>query len=329
MQALKQSRSSDAISAGVRTPASRERAAHVERRLAFKDFEPHAVFLEQERSNSSSILEILTVLLRNGECPWRCIYCDLWKETTLTTVSAGAIAAQIDYALRQPGAATAKQIKIYNAGSFFDPKAIPCSDHPKIVHRLKRFERAIVECHPAFAARAPEFRQALEDTELEVAMGLEVADDALLARLQKRMTLSSFRAAAALLQRNGIALRAFVMVKPPFVRSEPEALTLATRSIDFAFECGAQVITLIPARFGPERLNALAAAGEFAPPALATTEQAFDYGLSRAAGRVFVDLWDAANFRACMGCRSQRVERLRAMNLGQAVLPPIHCSCAT
>ena len=86
-------------------------------------------------------------------------------------------------------------------------------------------------------------------------MGLEIADDEILAKLNKRMTLAMFRRAAEFLTSHGIAMRAFVMVKPPFVRTEADALEFARRSIDFAFECGAGVVSVIPARFGPAALD--------------------------------------------------------------------------
>src|SRR5688572_33489210 len=106
-------------------------------------FKPHAVFAERERSDSGKNVPVLTVLLTNRECPWRCLMCDLWKNTLTESVPPGAIPAQIDYALRElkvpeqtPGAkmfpSRVPQIKLYNSGSFFDPRAIPPEDHPEI-----------------------------------------------------------------------------------------------------------------------------------------------------------------------------------------------------
>ncbi|HEY0550181.1 MAG TPA: radical SAM protein, partial [Verrucomicrobiae bacterium] len=214
-----------------------------ETRRAIDASRPHAYFVEQERGESGEIISVATVFLTNRECPWRCIYCDLWKNTLTETVPSGAIPAQIDFALAQPRGATCSQIKLYNAGSFFDPKAIPLEDFPAIAARLSDFERIIVECHPALVgASAVRFRDLLiraSRSTLEVAMGLEIADDALLAKLNKRMTLAMFARAAKFLREHDIAMRAFVMVKPPFVRTEEEALIFSNRSVDFAFDCGA------------------------------------------------------------------------------------------
>jgi hypothetical protein len=75
---------------------------------------------------------------------------------------------------------------------------------------------------------------------LEVAIGLETADPAVLARLNKRMTRESFARAADFLARHGIELRAFILLKPPFA-AEDDYVEWACRSIDCAREHGATV----------------------------------------------------------------------------------------
>ena len=299
-------------------------------RNAVNPSRPYAFLMEQERSEPGEPVSVATVFLTNRECPWQCIYCDLWKNTTTETVLPGAIPAQIDFALAQPGLASARQIKLYNAGSFFDPKAIPPEDYTAIAERVRGFERVIVECHPALLGEsALRFRNQLGATtepKLEIAMGLEIADDAILARLNKRMTLAIFARAANFLREHNIAVRAFVIVKPPFVRTDQEAIDFARRSIDFAFHCGAGVVSLIPARFGTQDLDILARTGDFAPPQFDTLEGALDYGVGLQQGRVFADLWDVENLGGCCRCLPERVARLREMNLTQTVQPRIVCS---
>ncbi len=108
---------------------------------------PYAFLVEDERAETGEVVPVATIFLTNRECPWRCLMCDLWRNTLTESVPPGAIPAQIDYALtRLP---SARQIKLYNSGSFFDPQAIPLGDHGAIAGRLHSFERIIVECHPA------------------------------------------------------------------------------------------------------------------------------------------------------------------------------------
>jgi radical SAM enzyme (TIGR01210 family) len=247
--------------------------------------------------------------------------CDLWKNTLLDAVPAGGIPTQIEYALQR--LAPARQVKLYNSGSFFDLQAIPLQDYSAITTQVSAFERVIVESHPALVGEnCFAFSRGLAG-KLEVAMGLETVHPQILERLNKRMTTSQFAAAAEKLREHDIDLRVFILVKPPFMREE-EAVEWAARSLDFAFDCGATAATLIPTRSGNGALDELARRGEFAPPCLDTLEEAVAYGLLLRKGRVFVDLWDVSS-ATCQGCFAARMERLRLINLRQKIGPPTVC----
>jgi uncharacterized Fe-S cluster-containing MiaB family protein len=79
---------------------------------------------------SGAVVPVATIFLTNRECPWRCLMCDLWRNTLVDSVPAGAIPEQIEFALRQ--LPPARHIKLYNSGSFFDRRAIPPEDFPAI-----------------------------------------------------------------------------------------------------------------------------------------------------------------------------------------------------
>jgi hypothetical protein len=138
--------------------------------------------------------------------------CDLWKNTLTTSVGRGQIAAQIRWALeRLP---PARHLKLYNAGNFFDPRAIPPGDYAGIARLAAPFARVIVECHPRLIGRRCwEFRRLLAG-ELEVALGLETVHPEVLPRLNKRMTLDDFATAVRTLRARAIATRAFILVRP-------------------------------------------------------------------------------------------------------------------
>jgi len=253
--------------------------------------------------------------------------CDLWTNTLDEVVPRGAIARQIRAGLGE--LPPARQVKLYNAGSFFDPRQIPSEDDEEIAGTVAGFERVIVEAHPAFLAgvyadRCRRF-QALLTGRLEVAVGLETAHPDVLARLNKRMTLDAFRRAADFLHCHEIALRVFVLLSPPFMPAG-EAVEWACRSIDLAAECGAAVCSVIPTRGGNGALEALG--DSFVPPRLSDLESVMEYGLGRPGGtmRVFADLWDIERFFTCT-CAPARAARLRAMNREQRVAPRVSCAC--
>lgn len=292
-------------------------------RLALDPFNPYAFSVEDECSASREVVPVATIFLTNRECPWRCLMCDLWRNTLREKVPIGAIPAQIDHALARLPAA--RQIKLYNSGSFFDRQAIPIDDYAAIAARLNSFEHLIVESHPALLGDdCLKFRDLLKGR-LEVAMGLETVHPEILPRLNKRMTLEQFSMAAEWLAKNQIDLRAFILVKPPFMDKE-EALRWAERSLDFVFECHASVASLIPTRPGNGALDALAAGGEFSSPRMETLEAAAEYGLSLKKGRVFADLWDLQRVSTCLCCYDDRRKRLNEMNLSQSFRSPVDCA---
>jgi radical SAM enzyme (TIGR01210 family) len=281
-----------------------------------------AALAEEEPDGSGGTVSVSTLFLTNRECPWRCLMCDLWRNTLAESVPAGAMPEQIREALahRPP----ARWVKLYNAGSFFDPKAIPREDHRAIARLLSGFERVIVESHPALCGDTTLRFRDLLDRPLEVALGLETIHPEVLLRLNKRMTLEDFRRAAAFLREAGISVRAFVLVGLPFIDPR-EAVDWALRSALFAFDCGATVVSLIPTRSGNGAMDALEARGDFSPPDLAALEEAAASALALDRGRVLADLWDLQRFSRCGACFAPRAARLGAMNLAQSVLARVSC----
>jgi radical SAM enzyme (TIGR01210 family) len=283
---------------------------------------PYAFHVEEERFASGELGPVATVFLSNRECPWRCAMCDLWRNTLPDTVPPGAIPRQIDYALSQLPAA--RQIKLYNSGSFFDPRAIPPEDYPAIATRVSRFERVIVESHPALIGEnCFKFQQLIQGT-LEVAMGLETANPTVLDKLNKRMTLEQYATAADRLRTRSIALRSFILVQPPFMPPD-ESLHWTCRSIDFALNCGATAVTLIPTRGGHGAMDELATYGQYVPANLSIVEDALDYGINLGGARVFADLWDISRVQCPSCCCDARVRRLRSMNASQTSSPRVRC----
>jgi archaeosine synthase beta-subunit len=292
-----------------------------------------SAWVEEERSASGTMVAVTTLLLTNRECPWRCLMCDLWRHTLTERVAPGLIPHQIRSALASrniaPRPAGIHHLKLYNSGSFFDPGAIPEVDDADIARLADCFAHVIVESHPALIGdRCWRFRDLLSGS-LEVAMGLETAHPEVLDRLNKRITLDQFAHAAARLRSEGVALRVFLLVHPPFLTDPATASAWLQRSIDYAFGCGANVVSLIPSRVGNGALDALQSAGAFAQPSLQDLEAGLDYGVSLRRGRVFADLWDLQRFSQCERCYNSRQTRLARINHTQTSRAQVVCTCRT
>ena len=278
--------------------------------------------LESEPDAAGIVRDGLTVFLTNRECPWRCLMCDLWRHALPDSVPVGAIPAQLDGVFRAVGRdPTLDWIKLYNAGSFFDRAAIPTADHGAIAERCGPFGRVVVECHPSLVApRVTAFRDLLRPgTRLEVGLGLETIHPETMERLNKRVTPDGFARAARFLKSNDCDVRAFVLVQPPFLDGAM-ASEWTQRTVEFAFDCGVDVVALIPTRFGNGALESLAADGDFAPPSIEALETAMVDALAMRRGRVFADLWDLGKFEKDPGRVASANARLERMNRTQSTV---------
>lgn len=288
-------------------------------------YQPYGWLVEKERTPAGLIEDTGIIFLTNRECPYHCLMCDLWKNTTKETISSGAIAKQIEWALEQMP--HIKHLKLYNSGSFFDRKAIPEKDYESIASLVKGFETLIVESHPGMISeKCIDFRKMLKP-ELNIAIGLETIHTGVLRKLNKRMTPDDFRKAVLFLTGNGIGTRAFILLRPPLL-TESEAIYWAERSIDFAFDAGAECCVVIPVRAGNGAMDILQEKGYFSPPSLNSLEAVLEYGIGLKAGRVFADVWDLKIFSQCTSCLDRRTNRLIEMNLQQNNPERVKCNCS-
>lgn len=290
----------------------------------------YAAFVETEPrltgAGTCETVDVATILTSNAECPWTCLMCDLWRNTLEEPTPEGALPRQVQRALDLLPATP--EVKLYNAGSLFDRRAVPERDLEPLATIVGHHERVIVECHPRLVGeQVLPFRDRLHGR-LELALGLETVDPEALARLNKGMTVDDFRAAARFLAEHDIDLRVFVLLRAPF-QDEEAGLRWAKRSVDVALDEGARVVSVIPTRAGNGALDALAATDDFAPPSLESLEDVLDHGLSlHGNGVVMIDLWDLDRWARGAPDFAARRERLEHMNLEQRLLPRIEPGAA-
>ncbi|MEK7379914.1 MAG: radical SAM protein [Gemmatimonadota bacterium] len=288
-------------------------------------FAPPRVLLERERRRGQ-MERSLTVFLTGAECPFTCVFCDLWRHTLDGPTPPGALPVQLGQALDAPeaGPESCDRIKLYNASNWFDPRAVPRSEFDELGRLVAPFRAVTVESHArTVGPRCQAFADRIGGR-LEVAIGLETVHPGALPRLNKGMTLEDFDRAAAWLGEHDMDLRVFALVGAPFIPPE-ESVAWAVRTAEYALDRGAAIVSLIPVRPGPGELARLAAAGEFTAPSLTQLEDALDRCLRRGMDGVTADLWDANQLVACPACRPARLNRLGAMNLTGVAAPAVSC----
>ena len=278
----------------------------------------HGTLIEQERRPNGAVERAVTIFLAGAECPFTCSFCDLWRYTIDGPTPPGALPKQIEDALAaidQP----ADRVKLYNAANFFDRRAVPPGDLPRIAELCAPFRGVTVESHAStIGLAAVNFARALHAARLEVAIGLETIHPVASARLNKRLDLRRFDEAVTFLRSNELDVRVFVLLGLPGIPRH-ESVTWAARTAHFAAESGASVIAIIPMRGGNGEMERVAALGEFEPPTLVELEATLDACADIRDAVVTVDLWDVEKLAACAECRTARVARLHRINLtGQA-----------
>jgi archaeosine synthase beta-subunit len=284
--------------------------------------------LEDERT-LTGLERALTVFLAGAECPYTCSFCDLWRYTLDGPTPAGALPLQVARVLDSLARPFPERLKLYNASNFFDRRAVPQEDLPRLAELAAPFQSVTVETHAnTIGSLALEFA-ALLSGRLEVAIGLETIHPAAAARLNKKLELPQFDRAAEFLRTHDLDLRVFVLLGTPHIAPE-EAVEWTVRSVEYAAAHGAQRVAIIPVRGGNGEMERLQALGEFEPPTLVQLETALVRCLSLGAV-VTADLWDVDRLPACEACREQRVSRLRLMNISpnpESLIPNPCPQCA-
>ena len=288
----------------------------------------HGTVLEEERGPNGAVEHVGTVFLAGAECPFTCSFCDLWRWTLEGPTPPGALTIQLGRALEGFRGPAPERLKLYNASNFFDRRAVPAEDVPRIAELAQPFRAVTVESHASMVGpEAVEFAALISGT-LEVAIGLETIHPGAMSHLNKRLDLARFDRAAAFLGEHHIDLRVFVLLGAPYVPAA-ESLEWTVRTVEYAASRGAGRVAVIPVRGGNGELERLQGLDAFAPPTLAQLERALDHCVPIRTAAVTVDLWDVAQLPSCNACRTARIARLARMNVTGRTEPPITCAvCA-
>jgi radical SAM enzyme (TIGR01210 family) len=281
----------------------------------------------QALRSGGQIERALTIFLSGAECPFTCSFCDLWRYTIDGPTPAGALPAQISEVLRSLDASAPRpdRLKLYNASNFFDKRAVPTADLPRIAELAAPFAGVTVESHASTIGPAALAFARRITGRLEIAVGLETIHPLAAAQLNKRLELAVFDRGARWLTDNGMDLRVFVLLGAPYVPAA-ESVEWTVRTVEHAAARGASIVSIIPVRGGNGEMERLAALGHFTPPTLWQLEEALDRCLHFTGTAVTADLWDIELLRACGHCRNARVERLRRLNVSGRAEPRVACA---
>ncbi|NOZ82285.1 MAG: archaeosine biosynthesis radical SAM protein RaSEA [Euryarchaeota archaeon] len=276
------------------------------------------------------------VVLPAGECAWAaragchmCGYSEMERRS-----SPSSIIKTLSRALEE--LSEVEYLKIFNSGSFFDERQIPAGTRAEIYRMLRSrsFRRVQVESRPEFLTEEVLEEAVAEiDAELEVGIGLESASDYVReVFVNKGFSLSEFEDAVRRCREAGVRVKAYLLVKPPFM-SEAEAVEDAVESGVTAARLGAERLSYNPVCIHRGTLvERLFLRGEYSPPWLWSVVEV----LRRVKGRVRIPVVchpsgagtrrGASNCRRCSARVAQAIRRFSATQ-EMSWIEGLECSC--
>mgnify|MGYP002338701968 FL=1 len=200
--------------------------------------EPTRVWLDEDNT-PDGVYDSLTIILNTGGCRWAraggCTMCGYVAESVEGgSVSHEDLMTQVEKCLDhedEHGDEPAGQVKIYTSGSFLDEREVGAETRQAIAETFADRDRIVVESLPDFidAEKVADFTD--HGLATDVAVGLETATDRVRHDcVNKYFDFAEFERAAADAADAGAGVKAYLLMKPPFL-SESEAVADMKSSI--------------------------------------------------------------------------------------------------
>ncbi len=197
--------------------------------------EPASVWAERDVIGGKTV-NALVVILRSRGCYWSkksgCLMCG-YNNDSLESVGAQDLIAQFSKAMDmhkdQPF------IKIYTSGSFLDPGEIEPKARDSILGLAgQKASHVLVESRPEFVSQTTLDAALAHVKNLEVAIGLETANDDVRSRcINKGFAFKDFERACKTVADAGASVRTYLLLKPPYM-TEGDAIADTLASIERA-----------------------------------------------------------------------------------------------
>lgn len=200
--------------------------------------EPTRVWLDEDNT-PDGVRNSLTIILNTGGCRWAraggCTMCGYVAESVDGgSVGHANLMTQIEHCLQHEAEnadESADLIKIYTSGSFLDEREVPAETREAIAAAFGDRERMVLESLPDFVERENLTAFTEQGLEVDVAIGLETATDRVRHdSVNKYFDFSDFENACAEALAAGAGVKAYLLMKPPFL-AEPDAVEDMKRSI--------------------------------------------------------------------------------------------------
>ena len=291
---------------------------------------PEALWKEEDLLDNERV-RAMVLILRTSGCWWSkkkgCLMCG-YNSASDSSIDLSDILAQLKVAIERYD--DERFVKIYTSGSFLDRNEIPLEARKAIMEAFPSAQRILFESRPEFVTA--EELSTLPKDRVQVALGLESANNEILRKcIQKGFLVEDYVKAASLLGENGIPVRTYLLLKPPFL-TERQAMQDTIRSIEFAAPYS-ESISVNPLNVQKDTMvERLWRRGDYRPPWLFTLVEVLKAGKALTEKRVFSSPSGAGSLRGvhnCEKCDAQFIEAVKRHSFSQDVkeFDGLECEC--
>jgi radical SAM enzyme (TIGR01210 family) len=292
--------------------------------------EPEAIWKEDDVVGGRRVRAMATVLRTSG-CWWSrkkgCLMCG-YNVASDRSIGAEDLTAQLERVRERFEGE--ELVKIYTSGSFLDPNEVPLMIREEVFEIFPGEPRILFESRPEFVT--DENLRGMPSGRVEVALGLESSSDEVLrVCVRKGFGSADYSRAAETARSQGMAVRTYVLLKPPFM-TEAQAIKDAITSCMFA-RSRSETISINPVNVqaGTE-VERLWKRGDYRPPWLWSLVEVLKAGKDGAEARVFSSPSGAATPRGvhnCGRCDHEVLGAVKRFSLSQDLgdLEGLDCPC--
>ncbi len=231
-------------------------------------------------------------------------------------------------------------IKIYTSGSFLDEDEVPIDTRNQILGMVKEDDRVrevVLESRPHYVTEDSmgSIHDLLDGNHVEIGVGLESSSDAIRTLcINKGFETEDFAQAVKTAREHEIGIRAYVLLKPPFL-TERDALLDSINTIEDSAKMGVTTISVNPVNVQKHTLvERLWTRGLYRPPWLWTLIEVLSQARAQvdSSTNIVCDPVAAGKKRGahnCGRCDESVTKAIRNFSLNQktAVFDGLDCDC--
>ncbi|UCH04974.1 MAG: archaeosine biosynthesis radical SAM protein RaSEA [Candidatus Thorarchaeota archaeon] len=307
---------------------------------------PAAAWVSKSRIGNT-VGSALSVVLATSGCSHArgesggCTMCSYLLDGSHEAVPGDKILQQFRHAIERASSEKGPlSIKVYTSGSFLDEDEVPTDTRNQILDLISEDERVsevVLESRPQYVTEDSMgiIYDLLDGRHVEIGVGLESSSDAIRTLcINKGFETEDFAEAVTTAKAHKIGIRAYVLLKPPFL-TERDALLDSVRTIEDAAKMGVTTISVNPVNVQKHTLvERLWTRGLYRPPWLWTLVEVLSQARAQVDSSVNIvcDPVAAGKKRGvhnCRRCDESITMAVRNFSLNQktGVFDALDCDC--